>query len=139
ISPLAEWLIAHHGLSGSFLGLGLLFALVVVVAGLLLSWPPPGYVPPAAAAAAPHPQVMTRTDWPASKMVRTWQFYALVFLFFGSAQSGLLVIANATPMLKSLPAGAAFLTANAWLLSSFGGFMNATGRIGTGRYSDVLG
>ena len=28
---------------------------------------------------------------------RTWQFYALVFLFIGSAQSGLLVIANADP------------------------------------------
>jgi len=34
-------------------------------------------------------------------MVKTWQFYALVFLFIGSAQSGLLVIANATPMLNS--------------------------------------
>jgi MFS transporter, OFA family, oxalate/formate antiporter len=53
ISPLAEWLIAHYGLSGSFIGLGLLFALVVVVAGLLLSWPPPGYVPPASVTILP--------------------------------------------------------------------------------------
>ena len=29
ISPLGGWLIAHHGLSGSFIGLGILFALVV--------------------------------------------------------------------------------------------------------------
>src|SRR3954451_10133673 len=53
ISPLARWLIAEHGLSGSFIGLGVLFAVVVVVAGQLLAWPPPGYVPPAAAVAAP--------------------------------------------------------------------------------------
>src|SRR5437773_1476938 len=46
ISPLAEYLIARFGLSGSFIGLGLLFAVVVVVAGQLLAWPPPGYVPP---------------------------------------------------------------------------------------------
>src|SRR5262249_39460685 len=52
ISPLAKWLIAHYGLSGSFIGLGILFAVVVIVAGQLLAWPPPGYVPPAPAAAA---------------------------------------------------------------------------------------
>src|SRR5205823_5140849 len=64
---------------------------------------------------------------------------ALVFLFIGSAQSGLLVIANATPMLKSIPAAAALIAANTWLLSSYGGIVNATGRVATGRYSDVLG
>ena len=46
ISPLAKFLIAGYGLSGSFIGLGALFAVVVVVAGRLLSRPPAGYVPP---------------------------------------------------------------------------------------------
>src|SRR5713226_4988883 len=36
ISPLAKELIASYGLSGSFIGLGCLFALVVIVAGQLL-------------------------------------------------------------------------------------------------------
>src|SRR3954471_14397233 len=70
ISPLARWLIAEYGLSGSFLGLGALFAAVVVVAGQLLAWPPPGYAPPGAAAP---PGAMTRVDWPARDMVRTRQ------------------------------------------------------------------
>jgi OFA family oxalate/formate antiporter-like MFS transporter len=82
---------------------------------------------------------MTGVDWSAADMVRTWQFYALVFLFIGSAQSGLLVIANATPMLNSTAATVAFFAANAWLLSSFGGLVNASGRIGTGLYSDRMG
>src|SRR4051794_31638790 len=43
ISPLAKWLISDYGLSGSFIGLGCLFAVVVVVAGQLLSWPPADY------------------------------------------------------------------------------------------------
>src|SRR5436305_5569198 len=43
IAPLARFLIAHYGLSGSFLGLGILFAVVVIIAGQLLSWPPPDY------------------------------------------------------------------------------------------------
>jgi OFA family oxalate/formate antiporter-like MFS transporter len=81
-------------------------------------------------------------------MLRTWQFYALVFLFIGSAQSGLLVIANAVPMLDSTaavtspldrPPVTAFLAANTWVLASFGGFVNTGGRIGTGLYSDTIG
>src|SRR5207253_2052688 len=126
---------------GSFIGLGVLFAVVVIIAGQLLSWPDPLYLaalssaPPAAAGRA----AMTRFDWKAPEMLRTWQFYALVFLFIGSAQSGLLVIANATSMLSATASAVAFFAANAWLLSSFGGLVNAGGRIGTGSYSDRIG
>jgi OFA family oxalate/formate antiporter-like MFS transporter len=139
ISPLAKYFIAAYGLSGSFIGLGVLFALVVIVAGQLLAWPPPGYVPPSPPIAVQKRQPVAGVDWPASAMLKTWQFYALVFLFIGSAQSGLLVIANATPMLNATAASVAFFAAHAWLLSSFGGFVNAAGRIGTGRYSDRIG
>ena len=139
ISPLAEYLIATFGLSGSFIGLGLLFALVVIVAGRLLAWPPAGYVPPPGPATGPGRAAMTRVDWPAADMLRTWHFYALVFLFVGSAQSGLLVIANAAPMLNRTATAVAFVAANAWLLSSFGGLVNAAGRVGTGLYSDRIG
>ncbi len=140
ISPLGEFLIANYGLSGSFIGFGLFFAVVIVVAGQLLSWPPPEYVPPG----APSPTIaavatQTRVDWPAAAVLKTWQFYGLVFLFFCSAQSGLLVIANATPILNNTAKTIAFLAANAWILSSYGGLVNATGRIGTGQYSDKIG
>src|SRR5439155_7704953 len=101
--------------------------------------PPDGYVPPGPAIAVASNSVLTRVDWSARDMVKTWQFYALVFLFIGSAQSGLLVIANATPMLNRTAATLAFFAANAWLLASFGGFINAAGRIGTGLYSDKIG
>lgn len=139
IAPLAKSLIAGYGLTGSFVGLGLLFAVVVVAAARLLAPPPPGYVPPSAAAARPADAGLTRVDWTAPEMVRTWQFYALVFLFIGSAQSGLLVIANAAPMLNQTASSLAFFAANAWLLASYGGLVNATGRVGTGLYSDRIG
>jgi OFA family oxalate/formate antiporter-like MFS transporter len=138
ISPLATSLIEHYGLSGSFIGLGMLFAVVVIVAGQLLAWPPAGYVPAAPPASSVN-KAMTARDWSAPDMVRTWQFYGLVFMFIGSAQSGLLVIANATPMLNETAATLAFFAANAWLLASFGGFINAAGRVGTGMYSDKIG
>jgi OFA family oxalate/formate antiporter-like MFS transporter len=138
ISPLAEYLIQREGLSGSFIGLGIFFAFVVVVAGQLLTNPPPGYMPPTPAGLVTT-TAPTRTDWKPSEMLGTWQFYMLVFIFFGTAQSGLLVIANATPMLGRAAREIAFFALNAWLLSSFGGIVNASGRIGTGFYSDQLG
>ncbi|MGL4551673.1 MAG: L-lactate MFS transporter [Gemmataceae bacterium] len=134
ISPLAKWLIANYGLSGSFLALGGLFAVVVVAAGMVLVWPPAGYV-----TAGPAAKASAGDDWSAGEMLRTWQFYGLVLLFVASAQSGLLVIANAAPMLNKTAAAVAFFAANAWLLSSFGGLVNAAGRVGTGQYSDRLG
>ena len=136
IAPLAKYLIGEHGLSGSFVALGVLFGVVVVAAGQLLKMPPEGYVPPAAPPTAkPRPAVVA-ADRAASEVVGTWQFYTLVFLFIGSAQSGLLVIANATLLLKTTSPDAA---SYAWMLASFGGLVNALGRVGTGQYSDVVG
>ena len=144
ISFLADYLITTYGISGSFISLGILFAVVVVIAGQLLSWPEAGYIPPLPPIAAKKKilavsPTLTRTDWKASAMLRTVQFYALVFLFMGSAQSGILVIGNAMPILKRTALAISFIAANAWLLPSFGGLVNATGRIGTGAYSDRIG
>jgi OFA family oxalate/formate antiporter-like MFS transporter len=141
ISPLAKYLIGNFGLSASFIGLGLLFAIVVVIAGQLLARPPADYIAPSPATVPTieEKSVTSRVDWHAADMVKTWQFYALVFLFMGSAQSGLLVIANATPMLNQTAATLAFFAAHGWILASYGGLINAAGRIGTGLYSDKIG
>ncbi len=138
IAPLARYLIGAYGLSASFIGLGLLFAVVIVIAGQLLSRPPAGYVVPA----APINANITNINWSAGEMVKTWQFYALVALFVCAAQSGLLVIGNAAGMLADtarVAGSAQFFAANAWLLPAFIGIVNAVGRVGTGLYSDRLG
>ena len=56
-----------------------------------------------------------------------------------AAQAGLLVIGNAAPLLKNTAASVAFLVANGWILASYGGLVNASGRVGTGFYSDRVG
>jgi OFA family oxalate/formate antiporter-like MFS transporter len=66
-------------------------------------------------------------------MIKTWQYFALVLMFIGTTQSGLLIIAFAAPMATPL------LGASAWMLVSFGGLINALGRVGTGMYSDKIG
>ena len=144
IAPLAQSLINSYGISGSFIALGILFAIVVVVAGQLLAWPPTGYVPPAAkgvtaASAAATAKKQSAHDWTAGEMAGTWQFYALIILFIGSTQSGLLIIANAAGILSSTAKGIPFFALNAWILVSFGGAINALGRVGTGLYSDKIG
>jgi OFA family oxalate/formate antiporter-like MFS transporter len=139
ISPLAKYLIVNHGLSGSFIGLGIFFAVVVIVAGALLSWPPVGYAPPAPPPGFAARTTITRADWLPGEMVKTWQFYALMMLFLGSAQSGLLVIANAAPLLNAIAGDSAFLKEHGWLLPAYVGLVNALGRVGTGFYSDKIG
>ncbi len=150
IAPLGQVLIDKYGISGSFIGLGIIFAIVVIIAGQLLSWPPAGYIPagpanrgPAAAVVKPtatgSSPALTTEDWTATEMLAKWQYYALVGLFIGSSQSGQLVIANAAPLLAKTAGKLEFFAANAWIIASFGGLINASGRIGTGLYSDKIG
>lgn len=137
IAPLARSLITDHGLTGSFVGLGILFAVVIITAAQFLRKPPAGYVPVGSAPASG--TAPTAVNFSALQMLRTPQYFALLFMFIGSAQAGLLVIANAAPLLKSTASSVAFLVANGWILASYGGLVNASGRVGTGFYSDRVG
>jgi OFA family oxalate/formate antiporter-like MFS transporter len=141
ISPLAKFLIESFGLSGSFIILGIFFAVVCIIAGTQLKIPPPGYVPPASkiVQTAAQAAATTKHNWEAGDMMKTWQFYALVFMFIITTQSGLLIIANAAGLLSTAAKNIPFFVANAWLLVSFGGLVNACGRVGTGWYSDKIG
>ncbi|MGD0828452.1 MAG: OFA family MFS transporter [Desulfobaccales bacterium] len=140
ISPLAAYLLATGGITYSFVTLGILFGVVTIIAGSLLAWPEPGYVPPALVVKAGAAKAAgTLVDWAPSEMVKTGQFYALVLMFIGSTQSGLLIIANAAGMLATTAKAIPFFAANAWILASYGGLINACGRVGTGLYSDKIG
>ena len=139
IAPLATALIGEAGISGSFLALGGLFGCVVVAAGLVLRMPPAGYTPPAGVVSPGTRPAAAGREFTTGGMLRTPAFYALVGLFAGSAQAGLMVIVNATPILAETARDVPRLAANAWLLAAFGGVVNAAGRVGTGLYSDRLG
>ena len=142
VSPLGAYLLSSGGLTYSFVVLGILFAVVTIIAGSQLEKAPPGYVAPAAvvkAGAAPAKAAGTLVDWSPTDMMKTWQFFALVFMFIGTTQSGLLVIANAAGLLGTTAKAIPFFAANAWILASYGGLVNAAGRVGTGMYSDKIG
>jgi len=170
IAPLGQYFIDTYGISGSFIGLGIIFAIVVIIAGQLLSNPPVGYIPakpplqpeitrePAMtwanrliAKAVPRwlgkgdgknnsPRDITpAADYSPKQVLAKWQLYALVLMFIGSAQSGMLVIANAAPILAKTAGKLEFFVKNAWIIVAFGGLVNAFGRVGSGLYSDKIG
>ncbi len=142
ISPLGAWLLANGGISYSFVVLGIIFGIVTIIAGSQLAKAPPGYVPPpppVKAGAAPAKAAGTLVDWAPTDMMKTWQCYALILMFIGTTQSGLLVIANAAGLLATTAKAIPFFAANAWILASYGGLVNAAGRVGTGMYSDKIG
>jgi OFA family oxalate/formate antiporter-like MFS transporter len=139
IGGLGQYLIDKFGISGSFIGLGTFFAIVVVIAGQLLKTPPEGYKPPMLSGGNVATANSTITNWEPGEVIKTWQFYALVIMFILTTQSGLLIIANANGLLAKAAKDMPFFAANAWIIVSFGGLVNAMGRVGTGFYSDKIG
>jgi MFS transporter, OFA family, oxalate/formate antiporter len=140
ISPLASYLINAGGISYSFIWLGIFFAVVIIAAGSLLACPPADYAPeklPSSGSAGQIPG--TASDKTAGEMLKTRQFYALVFMLSGTTLSGLLIIANIAGILAKTAKGVPFLAVNAWILVSFGSAANALGRVMTGLYADKLG
>ena len=139
IGWLGQYLIDQYGITGNLIGLGTFFAVIVIIAGQLLKTPPQGYKPPVPAGLGGATVNSTITNWEPGDVVKTWQFYALVFMFILTTQSGLLIIANANGLMVKAAKGMPFFAANAWLLVSYGGLVNALGRVGTGFYSDKIG
>jgi MFS family permease len=133
VAPLIKYLIVAKSLSYSFVLLGIAYLIIIGIAAQILAWPEEGYVPPqppeTAATVAAAASVV---DWTAGEMTKTYQFYVLVALFCLNTQAGLLIIGHAAKIVKP------FLE-QGFILVAAGGFMNAMGRIGTGKYSDILG
>lgn len=136
VAPLIKWIIVSYSLSASFLALGVAYLIIIGIAAQILAWPEEGYVPPQPpegwGAGKKASATASVVDWTAGEMVKTWQFYVLVALFCLNTQAGLLIIGHAAKIVK------AFLE-KGFILVAAGGFMNAMGRVGTGKYSDIIG
>ncbi|MBW1981697.1 MAG: OFA family MFS transporter [Deltaproteobacteria bacterium] len=136
VAPLIKWIIVSYSLSASFVALGIAYLIIIFLAGLVLAWPEPGYEPPKPpeswVAAQAKKSTATVQDWTAGEMAKTWQFYALIALFCLNTQAGLLIIGHAAKFIKPM-------LASGFILVSAGGLFNALGRIGTGKYSDIIG
>lgn len=130
IAPLATWLIKNYGINFTVIALGIAFLVVVCGLAQLLTPPPPGYRPGGSAKLAAGGIAARDVDFAPGEMLKTWQFYALWFMYACGAGAGLMVISIA----QSLgTAGAGVLAVVALAVG------NGAGRVLAGASSDKLG
>lgn len=132
IAPLANFLIAHFGLSRSMLIFGVSFLVVVCILAMFLVNPPDGYVPAGAAPAAGTTAAGTANYEPL-QMLKTVSFYKLWFMYFIGAGAALIIIGGVAGMARKSMGDLA------WTVVALMAVGNAGGRIVAGMISDKIG
>ncbi len=131
-APLSRWLAADYGLQTMMMALGIGFLVIVVALAQILKPPPAGYVP---AGTLPTPKAgngpRKKEDFLPREMLRTWQFYALWFMYACGAGAGLMIISICKKV--NAKAGVGVLAVVALAIG------NGGGRILAGMMSDKLG
>ena len=120
--------------------LGVTFLICVIGAARVFETPPAGYKPegwnpPAAATSASG--VVQKAEFTTAEMVKTWQFYCLWLIYFLGTSVGIVALGQAVPLMKSMAATTAVMSAAAalGLMSAF----NGVGRLAFGALSDKIG
>ncbi len=129
-APLTNALIERKGLESTIMYLGIGFLIIVVLLAQFLKTPPEGYVPEG----TPPPDPSTasnKVDYKPSEMLKTWQFWALWFMYACGAGAGLMVISMAKSLGKEIEAGIFMVMALA--------IGNGGGRVIAGMVSDKIG
>ncbi|TFH18104.1 MAG: MFS transporter [Lentisphaerales bacterium] len=130
-APLCKWLSSTYGLGTMMIVLGIGFFIVVGGLAQILSAPPAGFVPEGdvkAPAATGGPAVADKDDFFPSEMLKTWQFYALWFMYASGAGVGLMIISSCMTIAGGMTAAVMGLALG-----------NGAGRIVAGKLSDRLG
>jgi MFS transporter, OFA family, oxalate/formate antiporter len=133
--PVITYVIRTRGYESAFLFTGILQGVVITVAAQFLRHPGPNFVPAKAAAAVASKARRNTENFTTREMLRTPQFYLLYVMFVAMATGGLLVTANAGPLVKSWGLAAAALTA----ATTLSPIANGGSRIFWGWASDRIG
>lgn len=137
-APLTNTLITSFGLQRAFMVWGFAFLVIVVGLSLFLKAPPAGYSPAKAstegAAKGTAPAAADKTDYTASAMLRTPQFYLIWFMYFCGAGAGLMFIGK----LSTIAAKQANINLG-FILVALLAIGNGGGRIVAGIVSDKIG
>lgn len=131
--PLMQILVAKHGLVQNFIILGCVYMVIMAASALYLE-------PPKASNGGPSginvKSILPDTQFTAKEARKTWQFYALWWIFFTNITCGIGLLAVASPMaqevVKMTPMAAASMV-------GIIGLINGLGRIFWSTISDYLG
>ena len=131
--PLMQILVAEYGLVQNFIILGCVYMVIMAASALYLE-------PPKASNGGPSginvKSILPDTQFTAKEARKTWQFYALWWIFFTNITCGIGLLAVASPMaqevVKMTPMAAASMV-------GIIGLINGLGRIFWSTISDYLG
>jgi OFA family oxalate/formate antiporter-like MFS transporter len=139
-------LLANQGLSNTFIIYGIIFLVAVVIGGIWMKyppegWKPEGWSPPKQEGGA---KLTGAVDFKSGEMLKTTQYYMILFTFIFGASAGLMSIG----LMKLFPMDA--LQANGFeketasiiagtAMAVFYSLANGIGRIAWGAMSDKLG
>jgi OFA family oxalate/formate antiporter-like MFS transporter len=135
--PIIRYLISAHSYRTAFLVTGIIQGLLIAVVAQFLRHPGKEFVPPKPApGAALKPSARRNTEnFTTAEMVRTPLFYLLYVMFVLIATGGLVVTANAGPLVKDWGLAAAALAA----ATTLSPVANGASRVSWGWISDRLG
>jgi MFS transporter, OFA family, oxalate/formate antiporter len=131
--PLASHLIEQFGWRNTMRVFSVIFLAMTVVATLLLKDPPDGYRPDGGPLS--HPDAAITSGSSTAEMIRSGRFWVIWFAYCFGVTSGLMVISQLVPFVRSAGRTAAI----AGFAIAIGAFGNAMGRILSGWMSDLAG
>lgn len=131
--PLMQILVAKYGLVQNFIILGCVYMVIMAASALYLEPPKASNGGPAGSNVK---SILPDTQFTAKEARKTWQFYALWWIFFTNITCGIGLLAVASPMaqevVKMTPMAAASMV-------GIIGLINGLGRIFWSTISDYLG
>jgi OFA family oxalate/formate antiporter-like MFS transporter len=136
MSPIAARTILSYGVPVTFLGLGIVYLILVVAAAQFYANPPAGWAPAGYMPRSAVQKAATTSNFTVTEAMRRWQFWLLWFMLFLNVSAGIMIISQASPMAQEMvgmtPIAAAGMVG---LISIF----NGTGRVFWAWVSDLIG
>jgi OFA family oxalate/formate antiporter-like MFS transporter len=102
MSPIAARTILSYGVPVTFLGLGIVYLILVVAAAQFYANPPAGWAPAGYVPRSAVQKAATTSNFTVTEAIRRWQFWLLWFMLFLNVTAGILFISNAVPIMREL-------------------------------------
>lgn len=134
--PAMQLLVQHFGLVANFIILGCVYLVVMTASSLYLAPPAVGDVPAKAEKEASVEYADAQPQFTVRQAMKTWQFYAIWWLFFTNITCGIALLSVASPMAQDVVGMSPMAAAS---MVGFIGLMNGAGRIAWATISDYLG
>ena len=134
--PAMQLLVQHFGLVANFIILGCVYMVVMTASSLYLAPPAAGDVPAKAEKESSVEYADAQPQFTVRRAMKTWQFYAIWWLFFTNITCGIALLSVASPMAQDVVGMSPMAAAS---MVGFIGLMNGAGRIAWATISDYIG